>query len=160
QHRAPPRHRSGDDEETAHRGAGRERAVGEQTMITDRQAETGDQPHRQEQGDVDYADRAVEQSNASIVPKNGNTSKITKCRRCNLCRWLLLITLGSRIEGQAVPVPKQPYTVGSSVATLCSLRYTWGSEATVHRGLRIILRRNLVQLDLARAFWSDGPSRG
>lgn len=61
QHRSPARHRPQNDQGATYADAGRERAMREETVIADRQAEAGQQPHREEQADVDGADRPVEQ---------------------------------------------------------------------------------------------------
>jgi hypothetical protein len=60
-HRAPARHRPQDDQGATHAGAGRERAMREEAVIANRQAETGQQPHREKQADVDGADRPIKQ---------------------------------------------------------------------------------------------------
>src|SRR5450631_3648763 len=61
QHRTSSRHRSHDDKNATHDHAGRERAMSEETVIADRQAEAGEQPHRKKQADLDGADAAIKQ---------------------------------------------------------------------------------------------------
>ncbi len=110
QHRTPSRHRSHDDEHATHGSAGRERAVGEQTVIADGQAETRQQPHAEEQADLEPADRPVEQqASATSVPTNGSTSNMMKCRRCSLRKCRLLMIRLSRISAQAM-ILEQPLT--------------------------------------------------
>jgi hypothetical protein len=61
QHRASPRHRSHDDQNAAHKRAGRESAMREETMIADRQAEACEKPHAEKQADLDSANAVVKQ---------------------------------------------------------------------------------------------------